>query len=129
MSERKFTLRLYEPALIDELNNFRERQHFPDENKLLTYIIRVGIEALTCSESKNHVLHKEQCESSAEYIETIKTLIVALRELQNSQSVTERLLSSLYALCMAQNENRRLLPSKVESGFYDSLPARFGDTI
>ena len=116
----KYILRIYDSELDNQLCEAYQKQkdQFPSMNAYLTELIRTGL--------NGPVLHRE--DSSEQLLETaINTLIVGFEKQEKDNEVITRLLSSIYALTLAKNEEGYLSRQKVEEGFYDDLPKRFED--
>ena len=114
----KYIIRLYDSDLDKQVQDGYQKQkdQYPSMNAYLTELIRTGL--------NSPVLHHE--DTSEQLLETaINTLIVGFEKQEKDNKVVTRLLSSIYALTLAKNEEGYLSRQKVEDGFYDDLPKRF----
>ena len=116
----KYIIRLYDSELDKQVQEGYQQQkdQFPSMNAYLTELIRAGL--------SSPVRHSE--DSTEQLLETaINTLIVGFEKQEKDNKIITRLLSSIYALTLAKNEEGYLSKQKVEDGFYDDLPKRFDD--
>lgn len=116
----KYIIRLYDSELDKQVQESYQKQkdQFPSMNAYLTELIRAGL--------NSPVRYSE--DNTEQLLETaINTLIVGFEKQEKDSYIIIRLLSSIYALALAKNEEGYLSRQKVESGFYDDLPKRFED--
>lgn len=114
----KYIVRLYDSELDRQVqeNYQKQKNQFPSMNAYLTELIRTGLEG--------PVQHTEN--NSEQLLETaIEALIAGFEKQEKDNKIITRLLSSIYALTLAKNEEGYLSKQKVEDGFYDYLPKRF----
>jgi hypothetical protein len=103
----------------------REQENYRNKNEFLTALLRRGYEGYAAKEEA------EEPTSAAN--ETVKErdddICAFLRVILLYQEVQQKLLSSVYRMVLAVAGGERVIKANVESGFFDDLPARFGDVI
>ncbi|MDR2635184.1 MAG: hypothetical protein LBC13_04275, partial [Clostridiales bacterium] len=120
-------LRLYDSDFIIKLGALmeREQENYRNKNEFLTALLRRGYEGYAAKEEA------EEPTSAAN--ETVKErdddICAFLRVILLYQEVQQKLLSSVYRMVLAVAGGERVIKANVESGFFDDLPARFGDVI
>lgn len=133
--EVKYTLRLYEPALISELANQYEKSlnNFKNKNEFFTHIIELGLQAnrknLKTDTKKKPAAEPEDDDMYMLLMEIYKYTSKQFRKMYIDHNVLQGLLCSMYHLLLALNNDERLFEEKVEDGFYDDLPPRFVEMI
>lgn len=114
----KYIIRLYDSELDKQVQEGYQKQkdQFPSMNAYVTDLIRAGL---------NGPARQTESETKSLLETAINTLIVGFEKQEKDGEVITRLLSSIYSLVLAKNEEGYLSRQKVEDGFYDDLPKRF----
>jgi len=118
----KYILRIYDSELDKQVQDGYQkvREQFPNTsmNAYLTELVKKGTGLDSPVSDSNESV--EQLLTTA-----LEVLIEGFKKEQRENDVITRLLSSIYALMLAKNEEGYLSKQKVEEGFYDDLPKRF----
>jgi len=127
--EVQYTIRVYDPKLIAEIAAAyeKEAEAYGNRNEFLTEVIRDGLRAKSGKKEKTPTDEKDNLYALQvkvfDYIaEQFKAVYVRLRLL-------ETLACSTYNIALALNNGETLFAQKIESGFYDDIPARCGKII
>ncbi len=117
----KYIVRIYDEVLDEQIQKLFEtnKNQYPSMNALLTELIETGL--------KSPVSHSDNGEIEKLLHEALDTLIQGFERQIKDHDILTKLLSAVYALALAKNEEGYLSKSLVESGFYDELPERFGE--
>lgn len=117
----KYIVRIYDEELDEQIQKLFEtnKNQYPSMNALLTELIETGL--------KSPVSHSDNGEIEKLLHEALDTLIQGFERQIKDHDILTKLLSAVYALALAKNEEGYLSKSLVESGFYDELPERFGE--
>lgn len=113
----KYIIRIYDPDLDNCLRMRYEqnKRQFQSMNAMLTDLIEAGLRQSSPASS---------CEDNG-LEEEVGEIIKLLKSLTDDNKTIKSLLSSVYALLLAHNDEAYLSRSQVEAGFYDKLPDRF----
>lgn len=113
----KYIIRIYDPELDNCLRMRYEqnKRQFQSMNAMLTDLIEAGLRQSSPASS---------CENGG-IEEEAREIIKLLKSLTDDNKTVKSLLSSVYALLLAHNDEAYLSRSQVEAGFYDKLPDRF----
>ena len=133
--EGRFTLRLYEPALIAEIaaQYARTKKKFRNKTDFLTYIIEHGLKAnrelLKKGANRTTAAEAEESDIYALLLEIFKYMSNQFRKIYIDHNVAQGLLCSSYNMLCALNGDSSLFDKKIEQGYYDDLPERFESVI
>jgi hypothetical protein len=124
--EVKYTIRLYDPSLISELaTQFeKEAKTYKNKNEFFTHIIELGLKA-NRKERADKEPHDEKDDLYALLLKIFNYISEQFKTLHVKETLLERLLCSVYNIAVALNNDETLFSEKIESGFYDNIPARF----
>lgn len=132
------TLRLYDADFIAKLGTLmeKEKNHYRNKNEFLTAVLKMGYEQYVKAAAASGA-KAGPCPLDNEDIKEIKPVLDSLSELITAQykrmqleyALTRKMLSSMYNILRSFNNDERLMPEKVDDGFYDDLPARFEKII
>ncbi len=117
----KYILRIYDEGLDRKLKELYEakKSQYSSMNAFLTELVKTGLES--------PVSHSDNSEIENLLREALDTLIKGFERQLKDHDIFTKLLSAMYALALAKNEEGYISKSLVEKGVYDDLPARFGD--
>jgi len=136
--EIQFTIRFYEPELLEQIKNLYEahKQEFRNKNEFLTNLIREGLKSIESPEAK--CLQKFSTDSNCidmlsklyDVLDNVsKYIFTQFKALYINQNITERLLSSIYRQLQEMHADEVVVVQNAEKGFYDDLPERFENII
>ena len=124
--ESLHTLRLYDPGFISKLSLLmkHEQKKHRNKNEFLTALLKRGYDSYIKGdpdESINevHPLLKDLTEYLTKQFETIYAHL----------SIIEKIMSANYRMLLVLMGGEKVIPSKIEDGFFDDLPARFENAI
>ena len=135
------TLRIYEPELVVKLDLLMEKLQglFKNKNEFLTALLKRGYESYTGTSVLNASAlgagaeNSEAGESLKEILRLLKEvsehLILQFKVMSIYHTLTHKLLSAVYRMELAQSGGEKVIPAKIEDGFYDDLPERFEKII
>lgn len=131
------TLRLYDPDFIAKLGNLmeREKEHYRNRNDFLTDIVKLGYERYIAKDNgitppdPESIRSDELKEIYPLLLEVSKYMTAQFKSMYVNHKLTHKLLSSVYNMVLSMNNDERVLPEKLEDGFFDDLPARFEKII
>jgi hypothetical protein len=120
--ESLHTLRLYDPEFISSLSLLmkQEQKKHKNKNDFLTALLKRGYEAYVKGDPDERINEVYPLlKDMSEYL--IKQSETAYAHL----SVLEKLASANYRMLLALMGGEKAIPSKIEDGFFDDIPARF----
>jgi hypothetical protein len=138
------TLRLYRAADIGRLGVLmdREQKHYRNKNEFLTAVLMLGCDAYAAADAVSPVAPVESesvppgaimgADTSGIYTllaEMNAYILLQFKALSLYHGIEQKLLSAVYRMLLSLVGGERALPSKLEQGFYDDLPARFDKII
>ena len=120
------TLRLYDPDFIAKLGLLmeQEQKRYRNRNEFLTALLKRGYDGYIKGDPNENLkevypLLKEL----SEYLEMQFKAMTLYMEL------SQKLLSSNHRMLLSLAGGEKVVPKKVEDGFFDDLPARFEKII
>ncbi|GHU97993.1 hypothetical protein FACS1894211_00960 [Clostridia bacterium] len=145
------TLRLYDADFIARLGTLmeRERKYYRNKNEFMTVLLKLGYEkCIAAGQAAGRAAAPftdagAAAEKAAPFADrgepadkSLKEVYPLLKELSDyltsqfkavsvSHALLQKLLSSVYRMMIAFVGGDRVMPQKVEDGFFDDLPARF----
>ena len=127
--EVKYTIRIYDPALIAELTSQSKKvaEKYHNKNEFLTHIIALGLESDRRQAAAGHSAKEPRDEKDDLYAlqrEVFDYMAVQFKTLYIKLCLIEHLACSTYNIAYALNNGETLFSEKIESGFYDDIPAR-----
>lgn len=111
----RYIIRIYNSALDSAVQRGFKTAGQPSMNAYLVGLIEAGLRQSSPASS---------CENGG-IEEEAREIIKLLKSLTDDNKTVKSLLSSVYALLLAHNDEAYLSRSQVEAGFYDKLPDRF----
>ncbi|MCL2369692.1 MAG: hypothetical protein FWC80_00450 [Firmicutes bacterium] len=133
-NEATQVLRLYDSEFAAKIKALqkKEQKQFKSNNEFLTALLRLGYESYV-NENKSEVIGTDvgQCIKEIKDIvtQTAEYEILRFRTLELYQEVFQRLLSASYRMLLALTGGEKVMPQKIEDGFFDDLPARFNKIL
>lgn len=147
--EVKQTLRLYDMEMVSEIARLHDehRKEYRYKNDLFVELLRLGLTEfkkrdkphsekpeIGDTSKKDTPSVKNGCEDKLSGIEELldavaKYIFTQFKAMYISQSVTERLLSSIYRQLQEMHSEERSAIRNADAGFYDHLPERFEKII
>lgn len=147
--EVKQTLRLYDMEMVSEIARLHDehRKEYRYKNDLFVELLRLGLTEFKKRDKlrsekpeigdtpkKDTPPVKNGCEDKLSGIEELldtvaKYIFTQFKAMYISQSVTERLLSSIYRQLQEMHSEERSAIRNADAGFYDHLPERFEKII
>lgn len=120
--ESLHTLRLYDPEFIARLSLLmkHEQKKHKNKNDFLTALLKRGYDSYVKGEPDERLnevypLLKDISEYLIKQFETVYAYI----------SVLQKMLSANYRMLLTLMGGEKVIPSKIEDGFFDDIPARF----
>lgn len=129
--EIQFTLRFYEPELLQQIKNLYEskKHEFRNKNELLTELIRIGLKNFA-SENTQEGNKMDMLSKLHDVLDNIsKYIFTQFKALYINQNITERLLASIYRQLQEMHADELVVIQNAEEGLYDDLPERFESII
>ena len=125
--EVQYTIRLYDPSLISELAKQyqKEATTYKNKNEFMTDIVELGLKAKSKQNQKERTPQDEKDDLYALLLKVFSYSAEQFKALYVKETLLERLLCSVYHIVLALNNGETLFSEKIESGFYDDIPARF----
>jgi hypothetical protein len=129
--EVQYTIRLYDPSLISELalQYEKEATTYKNKNEFMTNIILLGLKAKKASASGNkksaQSFEDEKDDLYALLLKVFDYIAAQFKSVYVKETMLENLLCSVYHIALSLNNGESLFAEKIESGFYDNIPARF----
>ena len=125
-------LRIYNIALLDELNKFfdeHRKEYKNSMNEMFVELIQRGLEVEKIGE-QNYRDYNGRFETISDKMTALQKAISVsnyknqfnIKELISSVLVQEKLMARIYNLLLAVNDRRTLKEEMIEAGFYDDLP-------
>jgi hypothetical protein len=129
--EVKYTIRLYDPSLISELATQFEKEAdtYRNKNEFFTHIIELGLQANRAERAGKEPAADEKDDLYALLLKVFDYISAQFKAVRVKETLLERLLCSIYNIAVAINNGETLFDEKIESGFYDDIPARFEKII
>ena len=124
-------IRIYERWFLKELSDYFEKhkKDYQTKNDFYVSLIRVGLETEKIRDEnfadyngKLQSISDKLTEFSQKLDKTNGANTSLIRDLIVQQNIYEKLLSRVYNLCLAQNNDCSLNPDYVRAGMYDDLP-------
>jgi hypothetical protein len=124
--EVKYTIRIYDPSLISELATQFEKEAdtYHNKNEFFTHIISLGLKD-NRENRADEKPHDEKDDLYALLLKVFDYISAQFKALHVKETLLERLLCAVYNVAVAINDGETLFSEKIESGFYDDVPARF----
>lgn len=128
--EVQYTIRLYEPSLIAEIAAQYEKEAgiYRNKNEFFTRIIELGL-AANRKERAAEEPRDEKDDLYALLLKVFDYISKQFKAMHVKETALERLLCAVYNIAVALNNGETLFAEKIESGFYDDMPARFEKII
>jgi hypothetical protein len=141
------TLRLYDAEFIAKLGALmeREQRQYRNKNEFMTALVKLGYASYTAADKAAMERDGEQGvgeqavagKASAASEKGVYALLTEMTEYVTLQfrilnlyhEVYQKLLSASYRMLLALSGGERVMPQKVEDGFFDDLPVRFEKII
>lgn len=143
------TLRLYDSDFIMRLGLLleREQKNYRNRNEFLTALLKNGYEAYTAAKQANGAtgagkestapktnaaaatLNEGYNEIYSLLSEMNQFMILQFKAISLYQEIQQKLLSAVYRTTLSLAGGEKVMPSRVEAGFFDELPARFEKII
>ena len=125
-------LRIYNIALLDELNKFfdeHRKEYKNSMNEMFVELINRGLEVEKIGE-QNYRDYNGRFETISDKMTALQKAISVsnyknqfnIKELISNVLVQEKLMARIYNLLLAVNDRRTLKEEMIEAGFYDDLP-------
>lgn len=135
------TLRLYDADFIAKLGALmeKEKNHYRNKNEFLTAVLKMGYDQYVkaASGAKTYSPGAGSGTTATDDAKETNALINQLCELTNLSfkkimlqlELLQTVHNTTYNILRSFNDDERLMPDKVDDGFYDDLPARFEKII
>lgn len=133
--EVRYTIRIYEPALIAELATIYEKaeKDYRNKNEFFTRIIELGVESYRQEMKKNAKKNPAAEIEDDQVYPLLKRYFMysnqKFTEIYITLSVIQGIISSAYNILLALHDGEKLFDEKIRDGFYDDLPPRFKDML
>ena len=133
--EVQFTLRLYNPATLEELSKQLENSpvHYRNKNEFVTELVELGLKEnrkkLNAKKNKLAGVQAEENDLYSLLLSLQNHIAQHIKSLYLNNQVFRAMLSAIYNMLLALNDDEQLIKSKIDDGFFDDLPARFEKLI
>jgi len=130
------TLRLYDADFIAKLGGLmeQEKNHYRNKNDFLTAVLKMGYEAYVkaAAGAKSSAVPLPPVDNNDDLKEIYpllqelnKYVAAQFKKIHIDHSLSRTVMAVIYNILRSFNRDERLMPDKVDGGFYDDLPARF----
>ena len=123
------SLRIYDAELLGRLNTLAKSGEYRNNNEFLTELLKLGYESYATDGAGNWAVWESLKELHSLLSEAAEYLTVQSKTISLYHELCMKLLSSNHRMLLALSGGEKVLPSKVEDGFYDELPERFGELL
>jgi hypothetical protein len=125
--EVQYTVRIYDPSLISKIAKQYESEagKYRNKNEFFTDVIELGLDAKSKKTAAAKEPRDEKDDLYALLLKVFDYVSKQFKTLYAKETALERLLCAVYNIAAALNNGETLFAEKIESGFYDDLPARF----